>query len=36
MLVDLKIVREAHGHRRDNLVDVAGYAKTIAILEGDE
>ena len=33
MLIDLKQAREAHGHRRDNLVDIAGYAKTIDILE---
>ena len=27
MMIGLKIAREGHAHRRDNLVDMAGYAK---------
>ena len=27
MMCGLKIVREMHRHKRDNLVDLAGYAK---------
>ena len=27
MMCGLKLVREMHRHKRDNLVDLAGYAK---------
>jgi len=29
MMVGVKLAREAHKHKRDNLVDMAGYAQTI-------
>ncbi|MCG3181412.1 MAG: hypothetical protein BIFFINMI_03805 [Phycisphaerae bacterium] len=35
-MVGLKLARESFAHRRDNLVDIAGYARTLAIVEGDE
>ena len=35
-MIGLKLAREAFSHRRDNLVDIAGYARTLAIVEGDE
>jgi hypothetical protein len=31
MMVCLKVSREVHGHKRDNLVDLAGYAKTVEL-----
>lgn len=37
MMIDLKTVRESHKHSRDNLVDIAGYARCIERLgERDE
>jgi len=35
-MIGLKLARETFTHRRDNLVDIAGYARTLAIIEGDE
>lgn len=35
-MIGLKLARETFAHRRDNLVDIAGYARTLAIVEGDE
>jgi hypothetical protein len=35
-MIGLKLARESFAHRRDNLVDIAGYARTLAIVEGDE
>jgi Domain of unknown function (DUF4406)/Domain of unknown function (DUF6378) len=34
-LIGLKLSREAHQHKRDNLTDIAGYAETLAMLEGE-
>ena len=30
--VALKVSREVNGHKRDNLVDIAGYAETVALV----
>ncbi len=35
-MIGLKITREMNCHKRDNLVDLAGYSKLLSILEGDE
>jgi len=32
MMILLKLARERHQHKRDNLVDVAGYAECVARL----
>ena len=32
-MILLKVSREINGHKRDSLVDIAGYAKNIEILE---
>jgi hypothetical protein len=31
----LKLSREAHQHKRDSLVDVAGYIETLSMIEGE-
>ena len=36
MMILLKIAREDYRHKRDNLVDIAGYARTLSQIEGDE
>ncbi len=33
MLILMKIAREGHTHKRDNLVDIAGYAYCNSLLE---
>ena len=35
-MIAVKLAREAHLHKRDNLVDIAGYARTAAMIAGDE
>jgi len=35
-MIGLKITREMNCHKRDNLVDLAGYSKLLSMLEGDE
>lgn len=35
-MIGVKLAREAHKHKRDNLVDIAGYARTLAMVRGDE
>lgn len=35
-MIAVKLAREAHRHKRDNLVDIAGYARTGAMVAGDE
>ena len=35
-MIAIKLVRQAHRHKRDNLVDIAGYARTAAMVAGDE
>ena len=35
-MVAIKLARQSHCHKRDNLVDIAGYARTAAIVAGDE
>jgi len=35
-MIAVKLARQAHRHKRDNLVDVAGYARTAAMVTGDE
>jgi len=35
-LVAVKLARQAHRHKRDNLVDIAGYARTAAMVAGEE
>jgi len=36
MMILFKVAREQSGHKRDNLVDIAGYASTTAMVEGLE
>ena len=36
MMVQFKIAREQSGHKRDNLVDIAGYARNVAQIKGFE
>ena len=36
VLIAMKLAREANSHKRDNLVDLCGYARLLSILEGDE
>ena len=36
MMCGLKLVREMHRHRRDNLVDLAGYAKVADMVEREK
>jgi len=35
-MIAVKLARQAYRHKRDNLVDIAGYARTAAIVAGDE
>jgi hypothetical protein len=35
-MIAVKLARQAHRHRRDNLVDIAGYARTAAMVAGEE
>lgn len=35
LMILLKMAREMHGHDPDNLVDIAGYAKTWQMLYGE-
>ena len=35
-MIAVKLARQAHTHKRDNLVDIAGYARTAAMVVGDE
>ena len=35
-MIVLKVARQTHRHKRDNLVDIAGYARTAAMVAGDE
>jgi hypothetical protein len=35
-MIAVKLARQAHRHKRDNLVDIAGYARTAAMTAGDE
>jgi hypothetical protein len=35
-MIAVKVARQTHQHRRDNLVDIAGYARTAAMVAGDE
>ncbi len=35
-MIAVKLARQVHGYKRDNLVDIAGYARTAALVEGDE
>lgn len=35
-MVWLKVMREAHKHKRDNIVDIAGYAGLAAQLAGEK
>ena len=36
MMILMKLAREDHKHKRDNLVDACGYARCAAKIEGDE
>lgn len=36
ILIAIKLVRESYSHKRDNLVDICGYARLYSILKGDE
>jgi len=33
-MIAVKLARQAHRHKRDNLVDIAGYARTAAMVAG--
>jgi hypothetical protein len=35
-MIAVKLARQSHRHKRDNLVDVAGYARTAAMVAGEE
>ena len=35
-MIAVKLARQTHRHKRDNLVDIAGYARTAAMVAGDE
>lgn len=35
-MVAIKLARQSHHHKRDNLVDIAGYARTAAMVAGEE
>jgi len=35
-MIAVKLVREANRHKRDNLTDIAGYARLLAVIWGDE
>ena len=35
-MVAVKLARQAHRHKRDNLIDIAGYARTAAMVAGEE
>ena len=35
-VIAVKLARQSHRHKRDNLVDIAGYARTAAMVAGDE
>jgi hypothetical protein len=34
-LIGLKVSREAYQHKRDSLVDIAGYVETLAMIESE-
>ena len=34
-MIAVKLARQTHRHKRDNLVDIAGYARTAAMLAGE-
>lgn len=36
IMLATKLSREMHKHKRDNLVDLAGYAWVLSRIEGDE
>jgi hypothetical protein len=35
-MIAIKLARQSHRHKRDNLVDIAGYARTAAMVAGEE
>jgi nucleoside 2-deoxyribosyltransferase len=35
-MIAVKLARQAHRHKRDNLVDIAGYARTAAMVAGEK
>ena len=35
-MIAVKLARQTNKHKRDNLVDIAGYARTAAMVAGDE
>lgn len=35
-MIAVKLARQAHRHKRDNLVDIAGYARTAAMIAGEQ
>lgn len=36
VLIAVKLIRESKQHKRDNLVDLAGYTRLLSILESEE
>ncbi len=35
-MIAIKLARQSHRYKRDNLIDIAGYARTAAMVAGDE
>lgn len=35
-MIAVKLARQSHQHKRDNLVDIAGYSRTAAMVAGEE
>jgi hypothetical protein len=35
-MIAVKLARQVHRHKHDNLVDIAGYARTASMVAGDE
>jgi len=35
-MIAVKLARQSHRHKRDNLVDIAGYSRTAAMVAGEE
>ncbi len=35
-MIAIKLARQVYNHKRDNLIDIAGYARTAAMVAGDE
>ena len=36
MMILLKVARQQYRHKKDNLIDIAGYARLLSKMQGDE